>query len=252
VWRARRWPKLSDRPQAASEGAATMSVHLAEPAYVQDLEEHLRLMLFGAAATADFKAAVLLVRGALSRGDRAKAAQLAQSTELLARSRPWDCGVAAAALHVRGLVEGDPAGLEQVADRYPAGFMRAGATEDAGLAWATDGKHDNAVDQLRRAYALYERLGSSEGMARVRSELRGAGVRLHHWKRAARPACGWDSLTDTERRIADLVASGLSNRQVASQVFLSTHTVAFHLRHIFWKLGVTSRVELARLAAQHA
>ena len=39
-------------------------------------------------------------------------------------------------------------------------------------------------------------------------------------------------------------------RQVAGQVFLSTHTVAFHLRHIFWKLGVTSRVELARQAAQ--
>jgi DNA-binding CsgD family transcriptional regulator len=65
-----------------------------------------------------------------------------------------------------------------------------------------------------------------------------------------RPGSGWDSLTDTERRVTDLVAQGLSNRQVANRVFLSTHTVAFHLRHIFWKLGIGSRVQLARIAAE--
>jgi DNA-binding CsgD family transcriptional regulator len=65
-------------------------------------------------------------------------------------------------------------------------------------------------------------------------------------------AYGWDNMTDTERHIADLVAQGLSNRQVASRIFLSTHTVAFHLRHVFWKLGVSSRVQLARMAAERA
>ena len=50
----------------------------------------------------------------------------------------------------------------------------------------------------------------------------------------------------------DLVAQGLSNRQVAGRMFLSSHTVAFHLRHVFWKLDVTSRVQLARLAAEQA
>ena len=70
------------------------------------------------------------------------------------------------------------------------------------------------------------------------------------WAHADRPAFGWDSLTDTERRVTDLVAQGLSNRQVANRVFLSTHTVAFHLRHIFWKLGITSRVQLARIVAE--
>jgi DNA-binding CsgD family transcriptional regulator len=72
------------------------------------------------------------------------------------------------------------------------------------------------------------------------------------WTHADRPAFGWDSLTDTERTISGLVAQGLSNRQVASRVFLSTHTVAFHLRHVFWKLDVTSRVQLARMAAEQA
>ncbi|HTA00377.1 MAG TPA: LuxR C-terminal-related transcriptional regulator [Streptosporangiaceae bacterium] len=227
-----------------------MSASLAEPGYVRDLEENLQLLLFGATESTDATAAVLLVRGALARGDRVKAAQLARSTEGLAGSRPWDLAVATAASHVRGLLQRDSAVLEQVADRYPSQPARAGAVEDAGLAWAAQGRHDAAVTRLREAYRLYERLADGAGMARVRSELRASGVRLHHWKRAARPAFGWESLTDTEGRIADLVASGLSNRQVASQVFLSTHTVAFHLRHIFWKLGVTSRVELARLAAQ--
>jgi DNA-binding CsgD family transcriptional regulator len=226
-----------------------MSVSLADATYVHDLEEHLRIMVFEAEAAADAKAAVLLVRGALARADRAKAAQLADSTQRLAQSRPADGAVGTAALHVRGLVERDPVLLDQVADRYQISRARAGAIEDAGLAFAARGRHDDAVARLRQAYDLYERLRDRPGMDRVRAELRAAGVRLHHWRRVARPAYGWDSLTDTERRVAELVSSGLSNRQVASQVFLSTHTVAFHLRHIFWKLGVTSRVELARLAA---
>jgi DNA-binding CsgD family transcriptional regulator len=229
-----------------------MSVSLADATYVHDLEEHLRVMVFEAEEAADAKAAVLLVRGALARGDRAKAAQLAESTQRLARTRPGDQAVGFAALHVRGLVDRDPALLDEVADRYQISLARAGAIEDAGLAWAGRGQHDDAVARLRQAYDLYERIPDRPSMDRARAELRAAGVRLHHWRRVARPACGWDSLTDTERRIADLVSSGLSNRQVAGQVFLSTHTVAFHLRHIFWKLGVTSRVELARQAAHHA
>jgi DNA-binding CsgD family transcriptional regulator len=238
--------------RALDQEASTMSVSFADAAYVRDLEEHLRVIVFEAEAAADAKAAVLLVRGALARGDRAKAAQLAESTQRLAARRPADRAAGTAAQHARGLVDRDPGMLDEVAARYQVSLARAGAVEDAGLAWTDRGQHDHAVARLRHAYEEYERLGDRRGTDRVRAELRAAGVRLHHWRRAARPACGWDSLTDTERRIADLVSSGLSNRQVASQVFLSTHTIAFHLRHIFWKLGVTSRVELARLSAHHA
>jgi DNA-binding CsgD family transcriptional regulator len=58
---------------------------------------------------------------------------------------------------------------------------------------------------------------------------------------------GWDSLTETELALAELVASGLTNREVAARLFLSHHTVDTHLRHIFRKLDINSRVELARL-----
>jgi transcriptional regulator of acetoin/glycerol metabolism/DNA-binding CsgD family transcriptional regulator len=62
----------------------------------------------------------------------------------------------------------------------------------------------------------------------------------------SRPLLGLGSLTDTERSVASLVAEGLTNRQIAERVFISRHTVDFHLRSIFRKVGVASRVELAR------
>jgi DNA-binding CsgD family transcriptional regulator len=64
--------------------------------------------------------------------------------------------------------------------------------------------------------------------------------------RRDRPLLGLASLTDTERSVAKLVAEGLTNRQIAERVFISRHTVDFHLRSIFRKVGVASRVELAR------
>jgi DNA-binding CsgD family transcriptional regulator len=218
-------------------------------AYVQDLEKHLQLTLFGG-RVADPEGAVLLVRGALADGDRDRAAALARQTQRLAMIMPGDRDMTAAAEHARGLIEQDPAALRRAAERYAAGRARASALEDAGNGWAGQGDQDTATTLLSQAYALYEELGGDDDQARVRSSLRAAGTRLRHWTRADRPAFGWDSLTDTERRVADLVAQGLSNRQVANRVFLSAHTVAFHLRHIFCKLDITSRVQLARIAAE--
>jgi DNA-binding CsgD family transcriptional regulator len=218
--------------------------------YIRDLEEHLRLAVFEPTSTTRSDAAVLLVHGALACGDRARAAQLAHATQGLAHDRAGNPDLAAAAAHVRGLVERDSVALERAAGGYSAPCARAVAMEDIGLAAAARGDQAMAVARLRAAYGLYEQLGQARDMARVRARLRAAGVRVHHWRRADRPAFGWDSLTDTECRIARLVAQGLSNREVAGQIFLSAHTVAFHLRHIFWKLDVSSRVQLARVVAE--
>jgi DNA-binding CsgD family transcriptional regulator len=62
--------------------------------------------------------------------------------------------------------------------------------------------------------------------------------------------CCWDSLTSTERRVADLVAEGLTNREIGQRMFLSRHTIDFHLRHIYLKLHIHSRVQLARLVIE--
>jgi DNA-binding CsgD family transcriptional regulator len=61
---------------------------------------------------------------------------------------------------------------------------------------------------------------------------------------------GWESLTETERATSELVAQGLNNQQVADQMYISVHTIAFHLRQIFRKLNISSRVELTRIVLE--
>jgi DNA-binding CsgD family transcriptional regulator len=65
---------------------------------------------------------------------------------------------------------------------------------------------------------------------------------------------GWSSLRESELGIAKLVAQGLTNREVAARLFVSAHTVDFHLRQIYRKLGISSRVELTRrmVDSEHA
>jgi DNA-binding CsgD family transcriptional regulator len=65
-------------------------------------------------------------------------------------------------------------------------------------------------------------------------------------------ATAWATLTPAERTLAVLVAKGMTNRQVGARLFISRHTVDAHLRHIFRKLGLNSRVGLAHLVARHA
>ena len=67
-----------------------------------------------------------------------------------------------------------------------------------------------------------------------------------------RSAFGWESLRSSELGIAELVAAGLTNREVAARLFVSPHTVDFHLRQIFRKLSIASRIELTRLVMEHA
>jgi DNA-binding CsgD family transcriptional regulator len=70
--------------------------------------------------------------------------------------------------------------------------------------------------------------------------------------RGPHPTIGWASLTQTEHRITNLVAEGLTNRQVGKEIFVSRHTVDSHMRHIFRKLDISSRVQLTRMAAEHS
>jgi DNA-binding NarL/FixJ family response regulator len=67
----------------------------------------------------------------------------------------------------------------------------------------------------------------------------------------ARSKVGWESLRSSELGIAELVAEGLTNREVGARIFVSPHTVDFHLRQIYRKLSITSRIELTRLVLEH-
>ncbi len=80
--------------------------------------------------------------------------------------------------------------------------------------------------------------------------LRLAGVRRGVRGPRQRPAFGWPSLTPTEHTVVALVADGLSNRQIGERLFISRRTVQTHLVHVFAKLGIASRAQLAAQVAR--
>ena len=65
-----------------------------------------------------------------------------------------------------------------------------------------------------------------------------------------KPGTGWEAMTKSELAVAQLVANGLTNREVAERLYVSPHTVNTHLRQVFAKLEVKSRVDLTRLATE--
>jgi DNA-binding CsgD family transcriptional regulator len=98
---------------------------------------------------------------------------------------------------------------------------------------------DNDFDA---AWAEGAALSSEEAIAYAQ---RGRGERK-------RPSSGWDSLTPTELDVVRLVAEGIPNKDIATRLFISPRTVQSHLRHVYHKLGLTSRVQLAQEAARHS
>jgi DNA-binding CsgD family transcriptional regulator len=135
--------------------------------------------------------------------------------------------------------------LEEAVVGHHHPWAQASAAEDAGIVLVNRGDREAATELLDRALDGYEGAGAVRDAARVRARLRDLGIRRRHWQREQRPVEGWASLTDTERRVAGLVAEGLTNQQTGARMFVSRHTVDFHLRQIFRKLTITSRVELA-------
>ena len=152
------------------------------------------------------------------------------------------------ALEARGLVEADPDLLLAAVAAYresPRPHELALACEDAGRVLAASDRVEDAVALLDEAISLYERLGSVRDSARARSTLRKLGVTRGARQRRVRAMTGWDSLTPTELKVVSLVGKRLSNPEVAERLFISRHTVESHLKHVYAKLGLASRIQLA-------
>jgi DNA-binding CsgD family transcriptional regulator len=180
-------------------------------------------------------------------------AQLALSTSRRrAELNPGIHSIAATAAHVRGLLEQNQADLREAVvlfERAPQPLELAAALEDLG-AELTATEREGAIDVFGRTLALYSELGATWDARRVRSRLRELGVR-RRLVTAEPETNGWAAMTTSELTVARLVAEGLTNREVADRLFVSPHTVNSHLRHVFSKLGINSRVELARVARDH-
>lgn len=204
--------------------------------------------------TAEPDAAAWLTRTALAAADRSSAETIATTAEHLARDNPDFPSLTASAAHANGILNHDPAALSHAAATHPDPWSRASAAEDLGVLLthtATDRGHDAAIHSLDQALHGYQQAGALRDAARVRARLRKLGVRRRHGTRSERPTSGWASLTDTEHNVATLVTQGLTNPQIATQMFISPNTVKFHLSQIFRKLDIGSRAELARLVATH-
>ncbi|SNT05672.1 AAA ATPase domain-containing protein [Actinomadura meyerae] len=188
---------------------------------------------------------VVLARLALAAGRPGLAAAAAERATGLDPEIPLLRGVAA---QTRGIVDDDPDLLLHAVKLFEdteRPLVHASAAEDAGRVLGAAGG-PGARDLLNTALDLYEESGAARDAARVRRRLRRLGVR-----RAPRTLDGaregqW-GLTAAEVTVARLVAQGATNRQVAEQLFLSRHTVNTHLRNVYTKWGINSRVDLARL-----
>jgi DNA-binding CsgD family transcriptional regulator len=194
-----------------------------------------------------------LIHIALAAQDEELADRAAKAAQCRAQLNPRIRSIAAAAAHAKGLLEHDRKQLAEAVALFedgPRPLAYAAALEDLGVATVDGGDTEKAAEVLGRALELYAQAGAAWDAGRVRGRLRALGVR-RRLVTVQRPGRGWAAMTDSELAVARLVAEGLTNREVAERLFVSQHTVSGHLRHVFAKLDVNSRVELTRLASSH-
>jgi DNA-binding CsgD family transcriptional regulator len=182
---------------------------------------------------------------ALRDGDPAHALRLADAELALARQTRL-AHVLGRALRVRGLVVGGAEGIDvlhEACDILAATDHRLEhlrARVDLGAALRRSGARREARDVLADARAEAAALGCRALAERAAQEASASGARPRRV-----PVSGVQSLTPSERRIAELAAAGLTNREIAAELFLTPKTVEWHLGHVFTKLGIRRRQELA-------
>jgi DNA-binding CsgD family transcriptional regulator len=178
----------------------------------------------------------------LDRKDEARAL----ADEELALARRWGDPIAiGASLRVLGLVEGGTAGIRllQEAVEMLAGsearLEHARALVDLGAALRRANQRTEARELLREAVDLARKCGALGLAARANEEIAATGARPRKILRT-----GLDALTASERRVAQLAADGMSNKEIAQTLFVTIKTVEVHLSHAYRKLEISSRAQL--------
>ncbi|MEY2476984.1 MAG: hypothetical protein QOG87_2299 [Actinomycetota bacterium] len=196
-----------------------------------------------------------LVRLSLALDRREVAVQVVNEVEAGAALAVEVDSVQGAAQRCRGLLDQDPdllVGAAELTRRSPRILDHAGACEDAAAALGGAGRTADAAALLVEARALYESVEATAWIARVDAGLRRLGVKQGARGPRRRAQTGLASLTVSERAVSELVAEGLTNREVGRRLHISPHTVNTHLRHVFQKLSVSTRAELAATMARRA
>jgi DNA-binding CsgD family transcriptional regulator len=188
------------------------------------------------------------IEAAARAGEEDTAREWLEAFEPWARSSeaPWGQAVA---LHCHALLADDPAEGErmfmaalEMHEHAGRPFERARSELALGELLRRARRRADARTYLRASLERFEALGSMLWAERARAELRATGETARK-----RDPSTLDQLTAQEVQIAQLVAQGRTNRDVAGQLFLSPRTIDYHLRNVFRKLDITSRTELARI-----
>jgi len=191
----------------------------------------------------------LTARVASAAGDAGLRARLLDTVNVLERERPGVRLFSTVAQHTRGILERDADALAAVGSALHSSsrpLLYASAAEDAGRELGRAQRTAEALDQLNAAFDTYIECEAIADARRVGRTLRRLGVerRIVTHPRAK---TGWDSLTDSELTVVNLIAQGATNRDVATQLHLSLHTVKNHVHNAFAKLGINSRAQLPQL-----
>lgn len=192
--------------------------------------------------------APLLCASAMRAGDTSLAREVLAMAEEGARRAPGVASARATALRCRAIVERDPGAARQAIAEYrrsPRTSAQAHACIDLAGVIAEGGEWVEAMELLQEAGATFHELRATTWNARVGREL----ARIATRTTPAPPATpdGWERLTRAEREVAVLVAQGLTNPEIAARMAVSPRTVQTHTSHIYAKLGIGSRVQLAGL-----
>jgi DNA-binding NarL/FixJ family response regulator len=204
-----------------------------------------------------------LVQASLHAGRREQAASAAAPADEVARATGLDIAALGAeragariALDARDFDSAARRALAAAAagDRLGAPVEAAQARLLAGWALAAAGRSDEAVELLQQAATTFDDCCALRLRDAAERELRRLGGRARHRRTRAgqRDATGVESLTERELQVAQLIVDRRTNPQIAAELFLSPKTVESHVRNLFHKLGVSSRVEVARVVERAA
>jgi DNA-binding CsgD family transcriptional regulator len=150
-----------------------------------------------------------------------------------------------ASLRAAGLVEGGARGAEllseavAVLETSPSKLELVRALVDLGASLRRSGRRSEARQPLRRGLTMAEHFGAFRLERLAREELAATGAHLGHRKLSGR-----ESLTPSERRVTELAATGMTNREIAQSLFVTVNAVKWHLRNAYAKLEISSREQL--------
>ena len=204
--------------------------------------ETVRLLPFDNPGTAPWRS---WAAEGLRRLDRHDEARVLAADELALARRWGDPHAIGASLRVLGLVEGGTAGIGllreavEVLARSEARLEHARALVDLGAALRRANRRTEARERLRESVDLAQKLGAFGLAGRANEEIAATGARPRKVFQT-----GLDALTASERRVGQLAADGMSNKEIAQTLFVTIKTVEVHLSHAYRKLEISSRAQL--------